>query len=57
MIYVETPCNPVLTVVDIDGLCRIGANHNILIAVDTTFASPYLQQPIASGVDFAIHSW
>jgi len=56
MIYFETPANPTLACVDIEGLAKITNKHGIKSAVDSTFCTPYLQQPFALGVDFVIHS-
>ena len=57
MIYLETPCNPTMTMVDIESICKIAAKSNVHVAVDATFASPYLLQPIRLGADFVLHSW
>ena len=56
MIYIETPANPTLQCVDIEGLTRLGKQYAKLVACDNTFATPYLQQPFRFGVDFIIHS-
>jgi len=56
MIYLETPCNPTMVMVDIESICRIAAKANVQVAVDATFASPYLLQPIRIGADFVLHS-
>ena len=56
MIYLETPANPTIQCVDIEELTRLAKAKNILVAVDNTFASPYLQQPFRYGVDFVFHS-
>lgn len=56
MIYFETPANPTLACVDIEALAGIAKKHQIFSAVDNTFCTPYLQQPLAMGVDFVIHS-
>ena len=56
LIWIETPTNPLLRVADIKTLSKIGRDHNILTAVDNTFASPYLQQPLDLGADIAMHS-
>ncbi|MBA3648220.1 MAG: PLP-dependent transferase [Chitinophagales bacterium] len=56
MIYIETPSNPTIDCYDIESLCQIAKKNNQLVAVDNTFASPYLQQPFAYGVDFVVHS-
>jgi len=56
LVWLETPTNPSLKVVDIAALSRAAHAHNILVAVDNTFASPYLQQPLALGADIVVHS-
>jgi methionine-gamma-lyase len=56
MIYFETPANPTLACVDIEGLCNIAGHYGIKTAIDNTFCTPYLQQPFAFGVDFIVHS-
>lgn len=56
MIYMETPTNPLLKLVDIEAIQKIAASKNILTCVDNTFASPYLQSPIQYGVDIVLHS-
>jgi cystathionine beta-lyase/cystathionine gamma-synthase len=56
LIWIETPTNPLLRVADIKTLSKMGRDHNILTAVDNTFASPYLQQPLNLGADIVMHS-
>lgn len=56
LLYFETPANPTLACVDIAELAGIAKRHNRLSAVDNTFATPYLQQPLRNGVDFIVHS-
>lgn len=56
MMYLETPANPTIQCVDIEELTRLAKTKNLLVAVDNTFATPYLQQPFAFGVDFVMHS-
>ncbi len=56
MLYLETPANPTIQCVDIDALTKLGKQYNLIVAVDNTFATPYLQQPFKYGVDFVIHS-
>lgn len=56
LIWVETPTNPLLKIVDLRGLARLAARENILLAVDNTFATPYLQSPLALGADIVVHS-
>jgi cystathionine gamma-synthase len=56
VIWCETPTNPLLAVADIAGLAALAREAGALLAVDNTFASPYLQQPVALGADVVIHS-
>ena len=56
MMWVETPTNPMMNVVDIAALSAVAKAQNILLAVDNTFASPYLQQPLTMGADIVMHS-
>jgi len=56
LIWVETPTNPMMNVIDIQAVAAIAKKHNILLAVDNTFASPYLQQPLTLGADIVMHS-
>ena len=56
MMYLETPANPTIQCVDLEELTRIAKANNLLVAVDNTFATPYLQQPFEYGVDFVFHS-
>ncbi len=56
MIWVETPTNPMLNIIDIAGAVAIGKKHNLITVVDNTFASPYLQNPLDMGVDIVLHS-
>lgn len=56
MLWIETPTNPLLRVVDIEALTQIAKEKNILTAVDNTFASPYLQRPLELGADITMHS-
>lgn len=56
LIWIETPTNPLLRIADIREIAAIAADHGVLTAVDNTFASPYLQQPLALGADIAMHS-
>jgi len=56
LIWIETPTNPLLRVVDIQAVVQIARKRSILTAVDNTFASPYLQQPLELGADIVIHS-
>jgi len=56
LIWVETPTNPMMNVVDISALSLITKKHEILLGVDNTFATPYLQQPLKLGADIVMHS-
>jgi methionine-gamma-lyase len=56
MIYAETPANPILRIADISMLANIAHESGALLAVDSTWASPGLQKPIALGADFVVHS-
>ena len=56
LLCVETPTNPTMQIVDIAAFSKIAKKHNILLAVDNTFASPYLQNPLLLGADIVMHS-
>lgn len=56
LIWVETPTNPMMNVVDIAACAAIAKKHDLLLAVDNTFATPYLQQPLTLGADIVMHS-
>ncbi|WP_345535642.1 cystathionine gamma-synthase [Phytohabitans rumicis] len=56
IIWVETPTNPLLNIADIAGLAGLAREKRALLVVDNTFASPYLQQPLALGADVVVHS-
>jgi methionine-gamma-lyase len=56
MMYLETPANPTIQCVDLKELSAIAKRHNLVVAVDNTFATPYLQQPFQYDVDFIVHS-
>lgn len=56
MIWVETPTNPMLNIVDIEAVCNVARKHEIKVVVDNTFASPFLQTPLDLGADMVIHS-
>jgi cystathionine gamma-synthase len=56
IIWVETPTNPLLNVVDIAALAQLAHDRGALLVVDNTFASPYLQQPLTLGADVVVHS-
>jgi methionine-gamma-lyase len=56
MMHLETPANPTLQCIDLEALCTLGKQHNLVICADNTFATPYLQQPFKYGADFVMHS-
>ena len=56
LIWVETPTNPMMNVVDIEAVAQLAKKNNLRLAVDNTFASPYLQQPLNFGADIVMHS-
>lgn len=56
MIWIETPTNPMLSIVDIHKVARIANKYGIITCVDNTFASPFLQQPLNLGADIVVHS-
>ncbi len=56
VVWLETPTNPLLTVFDIEAIAEITHRHGAKLVVDNTFASPYLQQPLALGADLVTHS-
>jgi len=56
MIWLETPTNPLLRIVDLTAIAKISRSRDLLLAVDNTFATPYLQNPLALGADVVMHS-
>jgi len=56
MIFVETPSNPGIDIIDLEWLAKLAKQHQVLSVVDNCFATPYLQQPIKLGIDISIHS-
>ncbi|MEO7531295.1 MAG: aminotransferase class I/II-fold pyridoxal phosphate-dependent enzyme [Sediminibacterium sp.] len=56
MVHIETPANPTIQCVDIEEVTLLAKKYNLLVSVDNTFATPYLQQPFRYGVDFVFHS-
>jgi len=56
LVWIESPTNPMLTVVDIAAIASFAHEHGALCVVDNTFATPYLQQPISLGADIVVHS-
>ena len=55
-IYIETPSNPMMNITDLRACAQIAKEHNLLLIVDNTFLSPYLQNPLALGADIVLHS-
>lgn len=55
-IYLETPTNPAIELIDLEFVAAIAKKHNVLLIVDNCFATPYLQQPIKFGADLSLHS-
>lgn len=56
LLWVETPTNPMMNIIDIEACSKIAKKHKLLLAVDNTFATPYLQQPLEMGADIVMHS-
>jgi cystathionine beta-lyase len=56
LIWVETPTNPMMNIIDIAACSKLAKKHKLLLAVDNTFATPYLQQPLDLGADIVMHS-
>ncbi len=56
MIWIESPSNPLLKIVDIEAIVKLAAGRDILVVVDNTFATPYLQRPLELGCDIVMHS-
>ena len=56
LLWVETPTNPMMNIIDIKSITTLAMKHRIMVAVDNTFASPYLQQPLTLGADIVMHS-
>jgi cystathionine beta-lyase/cystathionine gamma-synthase len=56
MVWLESPTNPLLRVVDIDAVSEVAHTHGAVVCVDNTFATPYLQQPLHLGADVVVHS-
>jgi len=56
MVWIETPTNPMLKIVDIAAIATIARQHGLLVVVDNTFASPMLQRPLELGADIVVHS-
>ena len=56
LMWLETPTNPLIRILDLEALSSLARNNNVEVAVDNTFASPYLQQPLELGADLVLHS-
>ena len=56
MVWIETPSNPMLSIVDIEAVAAVAHDRGALVVVDNTFATPYLQQPLRWGADIVVHS-
>ncbi len=56
LVWIETPTNPLMKLADIEAIANITKKHNLLFAVDNTFATPYLQKPLDLGADIVMHS-
>jgi cystathionine gamma-lyase len=56
LVWVETPTNPMLKLVDLEAVARIAQQHKLLAVCDNTFATPYLQRPLEHGFDIVVHS-
>ncbi len=56
LLWIETPTNPMLNIIDLELVCKLAKQYDILVCVDNTFASPYLQNPLDYGADIVLHS-
>ncbi len=56
MLFLETPTNPTLRLTDLKGACKLAHAHGVVVVVDNTFASPYVQRPLECGADLVVHS-
>jgi cystathionine gamma-lyase len=56
MVWVETPSNPLLKLIDLEAIAKIAREHNIISVCDNTFATPWIQRPIENGFDIVVHS-
>ncbi|MFZ4773804.1 MAG: trans-sulfuration enzyme family protein [Terrimicrobiaceae bacterium] len=56
LVWLETPSNPLLKLIDLEAVARIAREHNILTVADNTFASPWIQRPLDLGIDVVVHS-
>src|SRR5690606_29059596 len=56
LVWLETPTNPLLKIIDIEAIAKLAKSRGTLVAVDNTFASPYLTNPLSLGADIVCHS-
>ncbi len=56
LLYLETPANPTMGITDLKAACKLAKEHNLIVCVDNTFCSPYLQRPLDFGADIVLHS-
>ena len=56
MVWIETPSNPLLKLIDLEAIAKIGRRHKIISVCDNTFATPWIQRPIEAGFDIVVHS-
>jgi cystathionine gamma-lyase len=56
LLWVETPTNPMIKIVDLEGVAAIARKHGVLSVADNTFCSPYIQRPLELGIDIVVHS-
>src|SRR5438045_5268349 len=56
MVWIETPSNPLLKLIDLDAIAKIAREHKIISVCDNTFATPWIQRPIENGFDIVVHS-
>jgi cystathionine gamma-lyase len=56
MVWIETPSNPLLKIIDLEAIAKVAREHNILSVSDNTFATPWIQRPIEAGFDIVVHS-
>ena len=56
LIWAETPTNPMMNIIDVKSICDLARSKDIMVGVDNTFATPYLQNPLALGADIVMHS-
>ena len=56
LIWAETPTNPMMNIIDVKSICDLARSKDIMVGVDNTFATPYLQNPLSLGADIVMHS-